>query len=125
MEKSLATGSETYVKLQGSIREDGLLHIQGRGPEVNRPYGVATDQDLDTDLCLGTEVTKWLKNLPTDLHSLVSDRKYFPILGRDKTNYFHIQIPGPALNRDYGAAFDLYSAEIVGPLRKFYELSKE
>ena len=121
MKKSLATGNKTYVKLQGAIRDDGKLHIQGEGENVNRNYGVATDKDIDINECLGCEAVEWLKALGTGKKSVVSDRKYFPLLGRNRQGCFHIQISGTQLNRPYGAAFNLYNEEVISVLRKFYE----
>jgi len=103
--KSLAGTSQVYVSLQGSIRV-GCLHIQGAGPEVNRPYGLAIDIPASV---LPEGLWDWLRELNAPLNSLysVSGVCYFPMQARPKGDNLHFQVLGAEFNRSYGATFDI------------------
>lgn len=99
MTPSLA--GRAYVAMQGAVRY-GRFHVQGKGPEANRSYGISADLPVDYTLL------SWLQDLNAALPSLAgSERKYFPIQGVVNGDTIHIQIAGPELNRDYGAVIDI------------------
>jgi hypothetical protein len=101
--ESKAGTHENYVVMQGTIREEGKLHLQGRGVSMNREYGVSQDVPV-TD-----EQEAYLRSLLTVFPSLAgSGRRYFPVQVRKQTpEALHFQIVGPRNNRDYGIAFDV------------------
>lgn len=101
--KSLAGTNQEYVPVQGRIYPDGLLHIQGRGHEGNREYGVAVNVHVATAFKL------WLSNqLHTNSSLADSDTQYVPMQTRldDSDNIVRFQVQGGyGGNRDYGYAF--------------------
>ena len=113
--KSLAT-DRTYVLLQGRVRK-GVLHIQGSGTEVNRPYGVADN------ITIGLSTKDWLEKLPEDLVSLAgTGMKYFPVQAVINDGRIHVQVKGsPGCNRGYGLAFDV-KIDAHTQLAKFIDL---
>lgn len=51
---SLAKTNRVYYPVQVVSYGDGVLHVQSRGPAVNRPYGVAVDFTNVPDSVLAT-----------------------------------------------------------------------
>jgi len=99
----------TYVKLQARVVDNVTLHIQGKGPYVNRDYGVSC-----TITNASPSLMAWMRTLErtleTPLASLAkTEQKYFALQARVKGDYVHFQVSGDEpLNRGYGAAFDVY-----------------
>jgi len=101
--KSFVT-DKPYVEIQGRMR-DGTLHIQGRGSEVNRQYGVAVNVQAPKQLA------DWLDQQSHTLFSLAGTvARYVPMQARIKGGRIHVQVAGTPLNRGYGAAFDVDGA---------------
>lgn len=105
--KSFASGNNDYVAVQAVVQGDSL-HIQGIGPSVNRPYGVAVDLTAPSDL------VTWFKGLPrTNPSGTGSKNRYAPMQTALRSGKVHFQVNGPSLNRTYGAAFDADSVELT------------
>jgi len=105
--KSLAESGKDYIVIQGRIR-DGKLHIQGKGPYINRDYGVATN------IPVADHFIKFMESCTHSLTSLVTDRAYVPMQFRVyPDNWIHIQIKGPQHNRNYGAVLDVKSDDLL------------
>ena len=103
MAKSFASKREGYVALQARVK-DGLLHVQGKGQEVNRNYGVAVDIALPVDL------KEWMNTIYRGYKSLYPDsiEHYFSLQAVVNNDYIHFQVSsGSPFNRDYGATFDV------------------
>ena len=104
MAQSFASDRNDYVKLQGSLRDNYTLHIQGQGPKVNREYGVAVD------IVVTKPLYDWLKTVPANYGTSLSpdsDKKYFYLQVRVVGGKVHFQVPWvPGLNREYGASFN-------------------
>ena len=98
----------TYVKLQARVVDNVTLHIQGKGPYVNRDYGVSC-----TITNASPSLMAWMRTLETPLASLAkTEQKYFALQARVKgdhyAHYVHFQVSGDEpLNRGYGASFDV------------------
>ena len=125
MKKSLAGTGKRYVKVQGRLRGDADLHIQGAGPEVNRSYGVAVDIPKSV---LSEGLWDWLKGLDTPLGSLhpMSGQAYFVMQVRPEGDSLHFQVEknlSDKLNRGYGATFDI-PLWTRPALEKFYYKTK-
>lgn len=104
---SLAS-DKPYVEIKG--REDGAqgLHIQGVGPEVNRPYGVAVDVGVPANLA------EWVRNQPHTTKSESSPKKYVVMQASlREEDTIHVQVKGSSLNRPYGAVFEFVSSELA------------
>ena len=110
--QSLTFSDQKYVELQ--IKYIGYLHIQGKGININRDYGVAIDTKTKK---LGYNTRNWLlhKHKNATLPSLASGLGvlYFFCQARILDNKCHIQIPGDeAHNRSYGAALDVINDDL-------------
>jgi hypothetical protein len=101
--KSLAETGNDYVLAQVAVRND-QLNIQVAGPAGNRPYGYAARVSAEKELI------KYVQNLNGQLPSLSGSEKadYAECQLRVKNGKIHMQIPGPSLNRHYGAAAEFY-----------------
>jgi hypothetical protein len=107
--KSLAGTDKVYVEVQGRVR-NGLLHIQGRGPEGNRLYGVAVDLPIDGDFAT------WLDGQTHSLQSLAdTGHLYLPMQVR-VADTIRLQVPGTEFNRPYGAAVRFPITDETEPL---------
>jgi len=95
--KSLVS-DKRYIAVQGRDTSEGM-HLQGRGPEGNRPYGVAWT------LSAPPEFMEWLEDQAHTLPSLAgTGSAYVPMRARLMVNgAVRIQIQGTPLNRPYGA----------------------
>jgi len=95
--KSLVSDKK-YVAIQGRDTPDGM-HLQGEGPEGNRPYGVACTFSAPP------EFMHWLEEQAHTLSSLAgTDNTYVPMRARLMANgAVRIQVEGTPLNRPYGA----------------------
>jgi hypothetical protein len=95
--KSLVTDKK-YVAVQGRDTADGI-HLQGEGPEGNRPYGVACTFSAPP------EFMEWLQQQAHTLPSLAgTSSAYVPMRARLMANgAVRIQVEGIPLNRSYGA----------------------
>jgi hypothetical protein len=104
---SLAPGSfKLYVAVQGRVydksTDNAVLHVQGRGPEGNRDYGVAENIHIPTDLA------EWVEKQKSPLFSLTgSNAEYLPMQARiqKSTGSVKFQVRGSEFNRPYGASF--------------------
>jgi hypothetical protein len=104
VKKSLAGTGNDYVLAQVAVRDD-QLNIQVAGPAGNRSYGYAARVSAEKKLI------EYVQNLNGQLPSLSGSEKadYAECQLRVKNvNKIHMQIPGPNLNRPYGAAADFY-----------------
>lgn len=118
--QSLTLSDHKYVELQIIYRHNHL-HIQGRGKEVNRNYGVAIDTKTKK---LDNDTFKWLIKVQktSSLTSLASsDMPYFFCQARIVDDKCHMQIPGPTHNRLYGGALDVKNDDLY----KFIQLNLE
>lgn len=116
---SLAGTGRTYVQLQARVyrmKTDGRreLHIQGRGPEVNRDYGVAETVALEDKA-----LRRWLKDVDASNESLAgTEAVYFELQARRYPgDVIHFQVrgtddEGDTFNRSYGAMFELPVAAV-------------
>jgi len=114
--KSLAT-DRNYVVFQASLRNNSL-HIQGEGVEVNRPYGVAENFQI--------EDPKYFQDLTPVALSLAGTKKeYFRLQGVVNGDTVHFQIKNGQDNRDYGKVIDI-PVEKIPSVAKFInaELSR-
>ena len=98
-----------YLQIQARIRnEDGTLHIQGLGVEVNRNYGISADIDLSE---IDGNFVIWLDQVPKLYVSMAgTDKKYFVCQMRyvSSTDSFNIQVSSdPHYNTFYGGAFNI------------------
>lgn len=110
MVKSMASsGKEGYIPIQLRVN-GGRLHIQAAGSEGNRTYGFALDSEADVRL------VDWLMSVSKPLPSLAnSGRSYTAAQARaSDNNEVHVQVAGEALNRSYGASFDLTGEDANG-----------
>ena len=110
--QSLTFSDHKYVELQ--IKNlGGYLHIQGKGTNINRDYGVAINTKTKK-LDHGTRTWLFNKHKGADLRSLASGSAvyYFSCQARILDSKCHIQIPGETHNRSYGAAFDVINNEL-------------
>jgi hypothetical protein len=100
-----ATGKPPYGRLQ--VRYTGnSLNIQGEGPEINRPYGVAVPVALDG------EINAWAKSQfsadskspSVDSLATGTEQRYFKAEARrDAGDTIRLHLFGASLNRSYGA----------------------
>jgi len=102
--KSLVDGSDfDYISVQAYVREEAL-HIQIRGPEANRTYGLSADIDLDE---LGSMVN-WLDSITKNFPSMAeSNKQYFVcqmryIASKHEINF---QVAWDSYNTPYGGMF--------------------
>ena len=122
VKESLAGTGVNYAVIQARIRKDGgTLHIQGKGEDVNRTYGVAIDV---TEEALGEELCCYMESLNAPLSSLYpgSQAKYFELQAKvaKSINKIHLQIPSVCEhNREYGASFELLIVATTKPLADF------
>ena len=120
---SLIEGSDAqYVRIQAYIRhDDSTLHIQGRGPSVNRPYGVSEDIKL-VDLESG--MTAWLDTIPKYHDSMAGTEKKYLILQMrhaESVNRLNFQVRyDPAYNTSYGGNFNVF-ADNYPALKLFWD----
>lgn len=107
VKKSLAGTGKDYVLAQVAVR-DGRLNIQVAGPAGNRSYGYAARVTADKELI------EYVRDLDGQLTSLSGSEKTDYTECQLRVNYaknantIHMQIPGPSLNRPYGAAAEFY-----------------
>lgn len=118
--KSLATSTTDYVQIQARRESDNSLHIQGKGPETNRKYGVAVSVSCPANLAA------WFLNQKStpknsSLHK-GSDAQYLPAQATIRGNSVHIQVKGSNFNRAYGAAFNI---DNNGDLRSFVAAAQQ
>lgn len=112
IDESLNGSGEQMVVLQGALYNNGAdLHIQGKGYNINRDYGVAVTFPISKGL------SKWIGSDVDHPHSSMAGtgRKYVSVLAT--VNYdegvVHFQVEGNyQCNRDYGAAFQVSVDEI-------------
>ena len=122
VKESLAGSGVNYAVIQARIRkDDGTLHIQGKGEDVNRAYGVAIDVSQEA---LGKELCCHMESLIAPLSSLYSgsQAKYFELQAKvaKSINKIHFQIPSVCEhNREYGASFELPIDATTKPLADF------
>lgn len=103
MSKSLASGQNDYVDVFIRNRGDGSFHIQGKGPEINREYGLS-----DNIVVSDSTFAKWVECVPHKFSSLANTgRKYIAAQVAVRHSDLHFQIPGPKYNRPYGAVVDV------------------
>jgi len=103
LNKSFTGSNKNYVVLQARLSDD-YFHIQGKGKEVNRNYGVAEDISAEN---FGADID-WTDSLDHINSSLAgTDRKYFRFQAKIAGTNLHIQIPGPELNRNYGLSMNI------------------
>ena len=102
MVKSLTGSGNDYYPVQVRVR-GGMLHFQARGAYGNRDYGAAYDSQAEIAL-LG-----WLLAQDNTSPSLAgSGKAYVPAQAKaDGDGGVHVQVAGKALNRTYGASFNL------------------
>lgn len=106
MVKSLASVKDDYVMVQGVVQDD-CLHIQGLGPSINRPYGVAVT------LTAPMSFLNWFRGLARPEHSATgSSNRYTPFQVALRGKSVHGQVAGPGFNRSYGAAFDTENEDL-------------
>ena len=101
--KSFASIKNDYTVVQGRMK-DGKLHIQGRGDNVNRDYGVAVDFPIMSDLAdwLDNDVDHYEKSLAG------TEAMYFPLQYALRGDNVHFQVAGESnFNRAYGAMFNV------------------
>ena len=105
---SFADTGKDYARIQGRVtnadHNTAILHLQGRGPEGNRPYGFAVN------VAVSSEVGEWLKYQAHPLPSIAdSSQRYVPMQARYDADMggVRFQVPGTVYNRAYGAAFVL------------------
>lgn len=81
------------------------LRLQGPGP-----------MEVTVMVEMEPSVWDWLQKLPAGRPSLAgTGAVYFPVLAAaDPAGIVRVQVPGPALNRPYGAAFDILHPKL-GP----------
>lgn len=122
---SLVKGSDfQYLQMQAYIRYDeGTLHIQGKGPETNRAYGVSADISLTH---LAPNLVKWLGDIPRYYSSMANtDKKYFILQMRyaKSVDMLNFQIKyEPTYNTPYGGHFSI-SASIYSGLKFFWDIA--
>jgi len=116
--------SKRYLEIQAYVRTQALegqdsLHIQGRGSNVNRPYGVAVDIDYST---IGLPMIEWLKSIPRNFESMAgSEKRYFSlgmryVASKDAINF---QVAYEPYNTKYGGTFSM-DANQVPALKAFW-----
>jgi len=122
--KSLVSGSDAeYVQIQAYVREDDeTLHIQGRGPQVNRDYGVSADIGIDE---LDAGVVNWLLTVPRHFSSMAgTDKMYFILQMRyaESVNRLNFQVSynTPTYNTPYGGNFSV-PANMHPKLKTFWD----
>ena len=122
--KSLVSGSDAeYVQIQAYVREDDeTLHIQGRGPQVNRDYGVSADIGIDE---LDAGVVNWLLTVPRHFSSMAgTDKMYFILQMRyaESVNRLNFQVSydTPTYNTPYGGNFNV-PANMHTELKTFWD----
>lgn len=116
--KSLAGTGRDYVVLQIRERaEDEVWHVQGRGENVNREYGVAEDIPFAFH---GSEDRPKLARAGKSMYA-GSSARYSPAFAVLNDGTVHIQIPDGPVNREYGAVLDI-PAKKVPDLAKFIQL---
>ena len=122
--KSLVSGSDAeYVQIQAYVREDDeTLHIQGRGPQVNRDYGVSADIGYDE---LDAGVVNWLLTVPRHFSSMAgTDKMYFILQMRyaESVNRLNFQVSydTPTYNTPYGGNFNV-PANMHTELKTFWD----
>ena len=104
LNKSFTNSGVNYVVLQAR-NSDGTFHIQGKGVETNRNYGVAENISEEN---FPEDFIDWMDELDYIYPSLAgTDKKYFRLQAKLMSNSLHIQIPGPENNRKYGMAFEI------------------
>jgi len=107
--ESLAGTGRRYVQLQARMYPQGL-HVQGKGVNVNRDYGVAVTFPIHSEL---RNYLYKVEDASARLDSLAgTGKKYFYLQAvlnrRDNNLLIHFQVPfAESYNRDYGAAFDV------------------
>lgn len=121
--KSYIDGSNAeYVVMQGYLRQDeNVLHLQGRGPQVNREYGISHNigfHELDVSL------TDWMNTITRNFPSMAgTDRTYFQLQMRyvPGTGNLNFQVKNYLThNTPYGGNF--FVSAIVHPdLKKFWD----
>lgn len=106
MSKSKTGSGLEYVTIQAYIRSDeNALHIQGRGPEVNRDYGVSGNIGLSE---LDPNLVHWLASISKFNKSMAdSDKMYFVGQMRfvPSKNSLNFQVASIPYNTPYGGAF--------------------
>ena len=126
-ELSMTGPERTYVLLQGRIYPDGRLHVQGRGPRVNREYGVAVD------LTLPEELRSWWMEQAHDRVSLAgthamyvefhAEIRQFPV--EPVADSIRAQVRGKELNRVHGVSMVIARNEGSEDLFSFLEAYTE
>jgi len=115
--KSQAGTSREYLAIQLRARDDAV-HIQGRGPSLNRPYGFAVDVDAPDEV-----ISALLEGSPS-LESMAGTGAlyYRAQIAPPKTtdeDAWHIQVVSVGglghapYRRHYGMAFDVVPNEKV------------
>ena len=108
MVKSLLNTGEDYVQIQAYMRNDeDVLHIQGKGPVVNRNYGISADIEISE---MHENLMHWISNIPRNHSSFAGTGKlYFDLNMRhvpsqDQLN-FQILRKESRYNTKYGGMF--------------------
>lgn len=115
LNKSFTGSNVNYVVLQAR-NSDGTFHIQGKGVETNRNYGVAENIEAED---FPEDFVDWTDTLDIIYNSLAgTDKKYFRLQAKITNNYLHIQVPGPEWNRNYGLSFEV-SSDILPEVTAF------
>ena len=110
LSKSYIEGSDLrYIAMQGYLRHDQeTLHLQGKGPEINRTYGISHDIPFNE---VFASLRKWMDTIPKGYHSLANTEKmYFLLQMRyaKSTNALNFQINyTPIYNTPYGGNFSV------------------
>jgi hypothetical protein len=101
--------------------EAAHLHLQGKGPEGNRSYGIAID------FWVPAALGKWLFEQDHPLDSLAETKaKYVPVRVHHDvaTNEIRFQVTGTKYNRPYGAAFAIAAShKPIAPLVHWLTMS--
>lgn len=125
IQSSLAGTGKLYVSIQAYIREDEeTLHVQGKGPDVNRPYGLSEDINL---VEIESLLVDWLRGVNRYYNSMAGTHaKYFAAQFRyvPSLNVFNIQVnKGDSTdnyNTKYGAAFNV-DASVHPKMKSFWD----
>jgi hypothetical protein len=105
---SLAGSSKLYVQLQARATGPATIHVQGRGPEGNRDYGISTDIEVSPDFAA------WLANQESLLPSLAGSAEgYTPVQARLSGGRVKFQVAGTPFTRSYGAEFKVVASDLA------------
>ncbi len=101
--ESLAGTGIQYRRMQARQWNDGRLHFQVVGNEVNRSYGASFTVDASANIILAVQAA-------TDKTlSLTGSGKVYGVVQAKQIseNEIHVQVRGSTGNRGYGASFEV------------------